>query len=107
MRGWFGFCAPAKTIGSRRGSRPAADVPRTDRLPGGVDDLDAAVLGPAILAGLGADRLFLAVADHRDLAARAAVGLHPGRHGIAAALAGGLVVVPAAPVVARRLPAER
>src|SRR5688500_8394711 len=62
----------------------------------GVDDLDAAVLGPAVFGRIGAGRALFAVADHGDLAARTTVGLHGRRHGVAAALAEALVVLAAA-----------
>src|SRR3546814_4560300 len=71
----------------------------TGCLRGGVHDLDATVLGPAILARRGAGRALFAVADHRDLAAGTTVGLQRGRHRIGAALAEAQVVVAAAALV--------
>src|SRR5207342_1473442 len=76
-----------------------ADESRIRTLLGGVDDLDATILGPAILVGLGARRPLFAIADDGDLAAGTAIGLQRGRHGIAAALAQAQVVFTAATLV--------
>src|SRR6478735_4132439 len=65
----------------------------------GVDDFDAAVLGPAVFGRVGAGRALFAVAADHDLGARATVGLHGRRHGVAAALAQALVVFAAAALV--------
>src|SRR3546814_19278787 len=78
---------------------PAADVVYTGCLLGGVHDLDATILGPAIFARLGAGRALFAVADHRDLAAGPPVGLHRGRYRLVAALAAAPVVHAGAPHV--------
>src|SRR5690606_26478324 len=64
-----------------------------------VDDLDAAVLGPAILAGLGAGRTLFAVADHGQLATRTTVGLQRRGHRVATTLAQAEVVLAAAALV--------
>src|SRR5690606_33739984 len=69
------------------------------RSAGGVGGLDAAVLRPAVLAGGGAGRALFAVAGHRLLAGRAAIGLQRGRHRVAATLAQAEVVVTAAALV--------
>src|SRR5690554_4028631 len=76
----------------RRGARAAGSA-------GGVGDLYATVLSPAILAGGGAGRALFAVAGHRLLAGRTTVGLQRGRHAVAAALAEAQVVVTAAALV--------
>src|SRR5690606_40455964 len=83
----------------RTASSPAARARSRPASLGAVDQLDAAVLRPAALAGLGADRAFLAVADHAELAGGTAVGLQRGGHGVAAALAQAQVVLAAAALV--------
>src|SRR6476469_6397945 len=70
-----------------------------------VADLDAAVLRPAVLARVGADRLFLAEAVDRELRGLPARGLHRRRDRVAATLAEGHVVVAAAALVG--MPVER
>src|SRR3546814_20224026 len=62
------------------GFTPTADVVYTGCLLGGVHELDATVLGPAILARRGAGRALYAAANHRDLAAGPTAGLQRGRH---------------------------
>src|SRR4051812_31206336 len=66
---------------------------------GRVDDLDAAVLAPARLAVLFADRALFAVADDIELAGRSAGSTHGAGHGIAAALAEAEVVFTRAALV--------
>src|SRR3546814_9975543 len=91
--GVFCFCKDNRQL---TGFPPAADVVYTGCLLGGVHDLDATILGPAILARRGAGRALFAVAAHRDLSTGTAVGLQRGRHRIGAALDAAQVVVPAA-----------
>src|SRR5207342_1092059 len=75
------------------------DESRIRTLLGGVDDLDATILGPTILVGVGAGRPLFAIADDGDLAAGTAIGLKCGRDGVAAALAQAQVVFTAAALV--------
>src|SRR5699024_1507353 len=59
---------------------------------GGVDDLDATVLGPAAVGMLAADRTLFTVADHVDLAGRGTVGFQRALHRLGTALAEAQVV---------------
>src|SRR5690606_31859156 len=66
---------------------------------GAVDQFDAAVLRPAAFATFVADRTLFAVADHAELAGRAAIGLQRGGNGTATALTKRHVVLAAAALV--------
>src|SRR5690606_18475707 len=78
---------------------PRSPFPLLLLLPRAVVQLDAAVAGPAVLARGRAHRTLLAVADHVQLAGRAAVRLQRGGDRVAAALAQAEVVLAAAALV--------
>src|SRR3546814_15224000 len=70
--GVFCFCKDNRQL---TGFPPAADVVYKGCLLGSVHDIDATILGSAILARRGAGRALFAVADHRAPAAGTTVGV--------------------------------